>query len=259
MPHQYGLPGFAQSPPSPLSQHGALLPRIGGGAVVPGSTGSGSMTNTSSTSMYRLEDTRLTREAMERYMRDRNDKVIVILHTKVNKYVCHVQWLGCKKPICQMQFEDVRWKYWWQNVCFFSKIIDSFVFLYHRWPKNHMEMRSVSSVRRHAFTCSATAGVGASVRWSKVVKPNRDLSCVRSLESATRIRICNSSIWIMANSIVRQKRYSFRIRTSESILCCRWKCFMATDTTSACFIRSESKWYRNHRKRSNHSKMPTSV
>lgn len=88
MPHQYGLPGFAQSPPSPPSQHGALLPRIGGGAVVPGSTGSGSMTNSSSTSMYRLEDTRLTREAMERYMRDRNDKVIVILHAKVN--VCGV-------------------------------------------------------------------------------------------------------------------------------------------------------------------------
>lgn len=91
MPHQYGLPGFAQSPPSPPSQHGALLPRIGGGAVVPGSTGSGSMTNTSSTAIYRLEDTRLTREAMERYMRDRNDKVIVILHAKVNKLVYKIQ------------------------------------------------------------------------------------------------------------------------------------------------------------------------
>lgn len=84
MPHQYGLPGFAQSPPSPPSQHGALLPRIGGGAMVPGSTGSGSMTNANSNSMYRLpEDTKLTREAMEQYMRDRNDKVIVILHAKV--------------------------------------------------------------------------------------------------------------------------------------------------------------------------------
>lgn len=83
MPHQYGLPGFAQSPPSPPSQHGALLPRISG-AVVPGSTGSGSMTNANSNSLFRLqEDTRLTREAMERYMRDRNDKVIVILHAKV--------------------------------------------------------------------------------------------------------------------------------------------------------------------------------
>ncbi|XP_031623985.1 suppressor of hairless protein [Contarinia nasturtii] len=82
MPHQYGLPGFAQLPPSPPSQ--ALLPRIGGGAVVPGPAGSGSMTNTNSNSIFRLqEDTRLTREAMERYMRDRNDKVIVILHAKV--------------------------------------------------------------------------------------------------------------------------------------------------------------------------------
>lgn len=81
MPHQYGLPGFAQSPPSPPSQHGALLPRISG-AVVPGSTGSGSMTN--SNSLFRSqEDTRLTREAMERYLRERNDKSIVILHAKV--------------------------------------------------------------------------------------------------------------------------------------------------------------------------------
>lgn len=86
MPHQYGLPGFAQSPPSPPSQHVALLPRIGGGAVVPGSTG-GSMTNTNSNSIYRpqIQDTRLTRDAMERYMRDRNDMVIVVLHAKVNK------------------------------------------------------------------------------------------------------------------------------------------------------------------------------
>lgn len=87
MPHQYGLPGFAQSPPSPPS-HGALLPRIGGGAVVPGTTGSGSMTNTNSTSMFRIQDdTRLTREAMERYLRDRNDKIIVILHAKVGLIV----------------------------------------------------------------------------------------------------------------------------------------------------------------------------
>lgn len=88
MPHQYGLPGFAQSPPSPPSQHGALLPRIGGGAVVPGTTGSGSMTNANSNTIFRLEDARLTREAMERYMRDRNDKVIVILHAKVIVVSC---------------------------------------------------------------------------------------------------------------------------------------------------------------------------
>lgn len=84
MPHQYGLPGFAQTPPSPPSQHGALLPRIGGGAVVPGSTG-GSMTTTTATTVYRpqIEDQKLTKDAMERYMRERNDMVIVILHAKV--------------------------------------------------------------------------------------------------------------------------------------------------------------------------------
>lgn len=84
MPHQYGLPGFAQTPPSPPSQHGALLPRIGGGAVVPGSTG-GSMTTTSA--IYRMADNRLTRDAMERYLQERNDMVIVILHAKVIKII----------------------------------------------------------------------------------------------------------------------------------------------------------------------------
>lgn len=87
MPHQYGLPGFAQSPPSPPSQNGALLPRIGGGAVVPGTTG-GSMTNSNSNTIYgeQIQDTRLTRDAMERYMRERNDMVIVVLHAKVRKH-----------------------------------------------------------------------------------------------------------------------------------------------------------------------------
>lgn len=120
MPHQFGLPGFAQTPPSPPSQHGALLPRIGGGgAVVPGSTG-GSMTtnnnnnsnnanipiannnnNNNNTSQQQqqqqlptalvptgfrthIEDKKLTKDAMERYMRERNDMVIVILHAKVS-------------------------------------------------------------------------------------------------------------------------------------------------------------------------------
>lgn len=82
MPHQYGLPGFAQSSPSPPSQHNALLPRVSG----PPSTGSGSLNSNNSNSMFRLqEDNRLTREAMERYMRDRNDKVLVILHAKVRE------------------------------------------------------------------------------------------------------------------------------------------------------------------------------
>lgn len=83
MPHQYGLSGYAQSPPSPPSQHGAIIPRIGaGGAVVPAGTGSAHGTNT--TQMLRqIEDRRLTRDAMERYLSERSDMVLVILHAKV--------------------------------------------------------------------------------------------------------------------------------------------------------------------------------
>lgn len=70
MPHQYGLPGIAhgQSPPTPPPQQGAMYGGRFSGAVVPGG--------------YR-EDRKLTREAMERYLRDRSDMVIVILHAKV--------------------------------------------------------------------------------------------------------------------------------------------------------------------------------
>lgn len=76
MPHQYGLTGYAhgaQSPPSPpqiSGQHGAMFPRLSG-ASVPGA------------GAYRSEDQRLTTEAMKKYLRERSDMVIVILHAKV--------------------------------------------------------------------------------------------------------------------------------------------------------------------------------
>lgn len=103
MPYQtYGLPSYVQSPPSPPAQqssgqanqaaHGALVPRIvgsGGGGVVPVVT---TQPQASITAVYRPqnEDKRLTREAMGRYMRERNDMVIVILHAKVRKDVSAV-------------------------------------------------------------------------------------------------------------------------------------------------------------------------
>lgn len=75
MPHQFGLPGFGPAPPSPSppSHHARI-----GNAVVP---------QGASAAVFRpqIEDKRLTRDAMERYMRERNDMVIVILHAKVNR------------------------------------------------------------------------------------------------------------------------------------------------------------------------------
>lgn len=72
MPHQYGsgAGGMAQGPPSPPPQHGALFPRYASAA----GPGAGA---------YRPEERRLTREAMERYLRDRSDMIVVILHAKV--------------------------------------------------------------------------------------------------------------------------------------------------------------------------------
>lgn len=41
-------------------------------------------TSSSTSSLFRTgEEKRLTREAMERYLRDRNDMIIVVLHAKV--------------------------------------------------------------------------------------------------------------------------------------------------------------------------------
>lgn len=90
MPHQYGIPGYGQTPPSPPTHHGgALIPRLGGGAVIPVSanTNAGSM-GPSGNALFRgpIEERRLTREAMEKYLRDRNNMVIVILHAKVIIY-----------------------------------------------------------------------------------------------------------------------------------------------------------------------------
>jgi hypothetical protein len=91
MPHQYGIPGYGQAvhtPPSPPMQHGAVIPRLSG-AVIPVQSGAvGLQSAQQSTPHYRgqVEDKKLTREAMERYLRDRNDMIIVILHAKVIYY-----------------------------------------------------------------------------------------------------------------------------------------------------------------------------
>lgn len=59
----------------------------------PGSESNGStstvtttlQTTTQATSIFRnSDDKRLTREAMEKYLRDRNDMIIVVLHAKVS-------------------------------------------------------------------------------------------------------------------------------------------------------------------------------
>lgn len=56
------------------------MPRIGSVPIA-----SNTIATMNSNQIFRLpEDLRLTREAMEQYLRDRNDKVIVILHAKVN-------------------------------------------------------------------------------------------------------------------------------------------------------------------------------
>lgn len=119
MPHFGGLGGgggYAQTPPSPPSHlggggaagllppsspqhqlqqqqqqqhHMAMLPRGlvpgAGGGGGGGSVGNQIISSTISNSIYRphIEDKKLSRDAMERYMRERNDMVIVILHAKV--------------------------------------------------------------------------------------------------------------------------------------------------------------------------------
>lgn len=102
-----GITSYSQSPQldSPLQQQqhtGALIPQhMGSGTTVyTGSESNGSpsaaaavtssalqTTSQAATStLFRIEDKRLTREAMEKYLRNRNDMIIVILHAKVITY-----------------------------------------------------------------------------------------------------------------------------------------------------------------------------
>lgn len=96
----YGISAYGQSPQigSPLQHTGSLIQQhMGSGTatIYAGSESNGSpaavvsssalQTTSSSTSLFRTgEEKRLTREAMERYLRDRNDMIIVVLHAKVN-------------------------------------------------------------------------------------------------------------------------------------------------------------------------------
>lgn len=110
-----GITTFGQSTPqidSPLHNTGTLVPQHLGSAatIYTGSSENGSPNNaivsstaiqtssqtagTSTTSsLFRSDDKRLTREAMEKYLRNRNDMIIVILHAKVITHCptdCHI-------------------------------------------------------------------------------------------------------------------------------------------------------------------------
>lgn len=97
----YGISAYGQSPQigSPLQHTGSLIQQhmVSSGAataIYAGSESNGSpaavvsssalQTTSSTSSLFRSgEEKRLTREAMERYLRDRNDMIIVVLHAKV--------------------------------------------------------------------------------------------------------------------------------------------------------------------------------
>lgn len=87
MPH-YGLVPFPQAPPSPPLQHRTILHRPGnnGSLMASGAAAAIGQIPIPTSNGYRphAEDKRLTRDAMEKYMQERNDMVIVILHAKVN-------------------------------------------------------------------------------------------------------------------------------------------------------------------------------
>ena len=96
----YGISAYGQSPQigSPLQHTGTLIQHMGSGTttIYAGSESNGSpaaavsstalqtTSSQSTSSLFRTGDEkRLTREAMERYLRDRNDMIIVVLHAKV--------------------------------------------------------------------------------------------------------------------------------------------------------------------------------
>lgn len=86
MPHPYGMHGFNPNPSSPPGPQNVLATRSGqtSSVMMPNQSILASSSQTSALPVSRLEDKRLTREAMEKYLRDRNDMIIVILHAKAS-------------------------------------------------------------------------------------------------------------------------------------------------------------------------------
>lgn len=78
--------GFNPNPSSPPGPQNVLAPRSGqtSSVMMPNQSILASSSQTTSLPVSRLEDKRLTREAMEKYLRDRNDMIIVILHAKAS-------------------------------------------------------------------------------------------------------------------------------------------------------------------------------
>lgn len=82
MPHQFGMQGYNQNQLSPPSSHVGFVPRgSGGNTLLPSDLST--IVPASASNSFRVEEKKLTREAMERYLKDRNDMILVILHAKV--------------------------------------------------------------------------------------------------------------------------------------------------------------------------------
>ena len=112
-----GITTFGQSTPqidSPLQHTGTIVTQhlANAATIYTGSSENGSPNNaivsstaiqtsqsagTSTTSsLFRSDDKRLTREAMEKYLRNRNDMIIVILHAKVITH-CYCSIVMCSQ------------------------------------------------------------------------------------------------------------------------------------------------------------------
>lgn len=82
MPHQYGIQGYNHNPPSSPNSY-SVLHRPGSSNTVLSNQTLHTTSQPSSSAGSRLEEKKLTRDAMENYLKERNDMIIVILHAKV--------------------------------------------------------------------------------------------------------------------------------------------------------------------------------
>lgn len=89
MPHPYEMHSFNSNPSSPPGPQnvGPLRSGLASNSILPNQSILASSSQTSAVALSRLEEKRLTREAMEKYLRDRNDMVIVILHAKASNKI----------------------------------------------------------------------------------------------------------------------------------------------------------------------------
>ena len=156
------------------------------------------------------KDQRLSQEAMSKYLRDRGDMIIVMLHAKVaQKSYGNEKRFFCPPPSIYLYGDG--------------------------WRRKREEMMQNGETEQTSALC-AFIGIGNSDQDMQQLDLNGKVGSKQNSDPQNK-----HFQPFLFSIIARRKRCSFPIRTSGSTLCSRSRCSTATAPTSACSTPSESK------------------